>query len=266
MSKTNSLQLLAEYGDDGQSSDDDVPGPRVSTKRTFKEDTFNTSASRLLVPDSIKKLKVNQAWIDVPADHQGRLRTFEHERGNWATFAYINYEGHEGIRHLIESIINSVPVVSMNEVDDFHISLTKTVILKHHWIFPFVNSLKEKIIHHKRFVAAFGDLKVYCNEEKSRTFIGLEIVNGYNRLLSLVKDFDNCLAEFQLPQFYDDPSFHMSILWCVGDMEAKLNEYMPLLNKRLHDIMEDYLNENWCVLANCIYCKSGNKMFQFPLE
>lgn len=35
------LSLLNDYG--GESSDDDVPGPRVSTKRTFKEDNETVS-------------------------------------------------------------------------------------------------------------------------------------------------------------------------------------------------------------------------------
>lgn len=39
MFKKGALALLAKYGSD--SSDDDVPGPRVSTKRVHKSEEFS---------------------------------------------------------------------------------------------------------------------------------------------------------------------------------------------------------------------------------
>lgn len=43
-----------------------------------------------------------------------------------------------------------VPNVPLKPTDDFHISLTKTVILRHHWIDLFVESIKERITPVKR--------------------------------------------------------------------------------------------------------------------
>lgn len=43
-----------------------------------------------------------------------------------------------------------VPNVPLKPTDDFHISLTKTVILRHHWIELFVESIKERITTVKR--------------------------------------------------------------------------------------------------------------------
>lgn len=48
----------------------------------------------------------------------------------------------------------------------------------------------------------FGTLKVYCNEERTRTFIGLQIRTGYDSLMKLVEALDSCLVEFSLPTFY----------------------------------------------------------------
>ncbi|KAL3275219.1 hypothetical protein HHI36_019988 [Cryptolaemus montrouzieri] len=261
MSRQNSLQLLADYGNDGESSDEDVPGSRVSTKRVFKEEGKQL---RLPVPDCLSKVEIS-SWEDKPSEHQGRVRSFQHERGNWATFIYIPYQSHYQFNHIIDWIIDFVPEVSLNKVEDFHISLTRTVILKYHWIFPFMNTVKENTCNYSRFIAMFGDFRVYCNEERTRTFIGLEIKTGRDTLRSLVKDLDKCLLEFKLPQFYEDPSFHMSIVWCLGDMEEKLCKYLPQLNSKLQEIIADYPDENWYILANYLFCKTGNKMFQFPL-
>lgn len=86
---------------------------------------------------------------------------------------------------------------------DLHISLTKTVILKHHWIESFIQSIKDRTSYIKKFMILFGSLRIYCNEERTRTFIGLQIRTGYDSLLKLVDALDTCLKEFSLPTFYE---------------------------------------------------------------
>lgn len=48
----------------------------------------------------------------------------------------------------------------------------------------------------------FDQLSIYCNEEKTRTFIGLQIRSGHDTLLKIVQSLDSSLAEFNLPTFY----------------------------------------------------------------
>ncbi|XP_044748014.1 U6 snRNA phosphodiesterase [Coccinella septempunctata] len=257
----SALQLLAYYGNDGESSDEDVPGPNVSTKRRFKEEV----RQRLPVPECMKKID-SPTWIDDPSEHQGRIRSFKHERGNWATFVYVPCESHNGITSLQESIIKCIPEVPIQKVEDLHLSLSKTVILKYHWIHPFMNSIKERISHYRRFVLTIGNLKVYCNEEKTRTFIGLEVTSAHDTLHALIKELDICLSEFKLPPFYQDPSFHISILWCVGDLQSKLDSYLPHFNLMLNKVMTEYSEQIWYIPVNYLFCKTGNKKFQFPLD
>lgn len=109
----------------------------------------------------------------------------------------------DGMRELISTVINNLPkVFNVQRIEKLHISLTKTVILKHHWIDIFMESIKNRIIYIKKFVIFFGSLHVYCNEERTRTFIGLEIRTGYDSLMKLVEILDECLIEFNLPTFY----------------------------------------------------------------
>lgn len=49
----------------------------------------------------------------------------------------------------------------------------------------------------------FDNFKVYCNEERTRTFLGLQIKTGYDSLIKLVEVLNKCLAEFTLPPFYE---------------------------------------------------------------
>lgn len=48
----------------------------------------------------------------------------------------------------------------------------------------------------------FGGLKVYCNEEKTRTFLSLQTRCGHDTLVQLVDAVDRCLDDFELPTFY----------------------------------------------------------------
>ncbi|CAG9864653.1 unnamed protein product [Phyllotreta striolata] len=266
LTNKGSLSLLSDYGDN--SSDDDVPGPRVSTKRTHKDDDVNLSfKKRLPLPDSfLRDNVVNEEHIDEPSLHNGRIRSFAHERGNWATFVYIPLEQQDGVKDLVNEIIRCAPEsINLKPVDDFHISLTKTVILRHHWINPFVDSVKLRTKYLNKFMILFNDLKIYCNEERTRTFIGLRIQTGYDSLKSLVDILDVCLGEFSLPAFYEDPSFHMSIVWCAGDLENELKEILPEFSNRFQELMDSYSQDNWYMYVSYLLCKSGNKHFKFGL-
>lgn len=53
-----------------------------------------------------------------------------------------------------------------------------------------------------RFVVEFGGLAVYCNEERTRTFLGLQPLVGHQQLTHTTIAIDECLDEFRLPTFY----------------------------------------------------------------
>ncbi|VEN52358.1 unnamed protein product [Callosobruchus maculatus] len=92
----------------------------------------------------------------------------------------------DGVLDLVTSIINKLGgKIPLKQTDDFHISLSKTVILKYHWIPTFVESVKTKINVCRKFMVIFDSLKIYCNEERTRTFIGLQIGSGYDSLIKI---------------------------------------------------------------------------------
>lgn len=62
-----------------------------------------------------------------------------------------------------------------------------------------------------------------------------------------------------------DPSFHISIAWCVGDYEEELNKILSQLNTRLQEVVINHHDENWYIYVEHLFCKSGNKCYAFPL-
>ncbi|XP_050301754.1 U6 snRNA phosphodiesterase 1 [Anthonomus grandis grandis] len=269
MASKNSLSLLHEYG--GDSSEDEVSGPRVSTKRTFREDEENPHSGpqfkRLPVPSICSNASKEPECIDDPSLHDGRVRSFPHERGNWATFVYIPFEATTGVTDLLAFIQEIVPEnLDLKISDNFHISLTKTVVLKYHWITPFVQGVKENIKLFRKFFILFDSIQVYCNEERTRTFLGIQIKSGHDSLIKLVQLLDRCLLEYGLPVFYKDPSFHLSIAWCVGDKKETLQTYLPKINQKFSELMQSHPQEEFYIYVNSLLCKSGNKYFQLMLN
>lgn len=95
-------------------------------------------------------------------------------------------------------------------LEDFHVSLTRTLVLKYHWIDSFVEALKNNADSYQSFTMELSDIKVYCNEDQSRTFIGITVESTNNSLQRLSQILDELLTEYQLPTFYE-----VRILDCV---------------------------------------------------
>ncbi|XP_066875792.1 U6 snRNA phosphodiesterase 1 isoform X5 [Kogia breviceps] len=161
---------------------------------------------------------------DDSAKHGGRVRTFPHERGNWATHVYVPYEAREEFLDLLEVLLPHAQtyVPRLVRMEAFHLSLSQSVVLRHHWILPFVQALKGRVASFQRFCFTADRVKIYTNQEKTRTFVGLEVTSGHTQFLDLVSEVDRVMEEFDLTTFYQDPSFHISLAWCVGDARLQL--------------------------------------------
>ncbi|XP_032442151.1 U6 snRNA phosphodiesterase 1 isoform X1 [Xiphophorus hellerii] len=198
--------------------------------------------------------------------HGGRIRSFKHERGNWATYVYLPYPPEEEFEELLEELLSALGAhgLMLTQQEEFHLSLSQTVVLRHHWIQPFTQSLQSGLSQCGRFACSAAMLKVYCNAERTRTFLGMEVSTGHAQLLDLVRVVDKTMTEFQLDTFYKEPSFHVSLAWCVGDQTEKMKELLQELQ-----IMVDNREEGPFLLRlDCVEvrCRTGNKTFRFSLK
>lgn len=136
------------------------------------------------------------------------------------------------ILSLIKST-NTLGTIEFHPIEELHMSLTRTVVLRHHWIDEFARSIQNSLKNSKRFFFFFSHLfntsnfigifysihlylirfwiylnsiQIYCNDNQSRTFISLSLAkidsNAKQNLQSIVNQLDNCLQEFKLPTFY----------------------------------------------------------------
>ncbi|XP_054934988.1 U6 snRNA phosphodiesterase 1 isoform X1 [Physeter macrocephalus] len=130
-------------------------------------------SQKLPVPDSVLDMfpGTEERPADDSAKHGGRVRTFPHERGNWATHVYVPYEAREEFLDLLEVLLPHAQtyVPRLVRMEAFHLSLSQSVVLRHHWILPFVQALKGRVASFQRFCFTADRVKIYTNQEKTST-------------------------------------------------------------------------------------------------
>ncbi|XP_069073539.1 U6 snRNA phosphodiesterase 1 isoform X2 [Pleurodeles waltl] len=279
-----SAEVLVEYSSSSSEDESSLTGPScflgVLSGRSSKDDVNPEKTSpaegvqvrssevlppprevpRLPVPESVLHMFQDNPEDQINEDvnkHGGRVRSFPHERD----------EPVEEFPELVDMLVSNAYKygVVLTKMEEFHISLSRTVVLRHHWISLFVQSLRDKLLPTHRFFCVTNQLKVYTNEERNRTFLGLEVSSGYAELQDLVWEVDRVLQEFDLETFYENPSFHLSLGWCVGDATEKLNA------KCLQELQEavDGFEDSAILLrlhVEEVRCKAGNKIFSIPLR
>ncbi|XP_055305183.1 U6 snRNA phosphodiesterase 1 [Sitodiplosis mosellana] len=227
------------------------------------------------LPNPFQKTnEVNKQEDDGSAKHNGRIRLFPHERGNWATYIYIHYPKTDFIVRLQNELLDQIKSTSTLETIEFHpneelhLSLTRTVVLQHHWIDEFVRSVEQKLRNTNRFWINLSSIQIYCNDNQTRTFISLSFAekntNSTQNLQNIVNQLDSCLKEFKLPSFYKEASFHVSLLWCLGDRRNELHALLPQFCKLLEHL-SSIDDSNLTIDVEKLFCKIGNKLYSFHL-
>lgn len=198
--------------------------------------------------------------------HGGRIRSFKHERGNWASYVYLPYHPEEEFMELLEALLSfaSAHGAVWTLQEEFHLSLSQTVVLRHHWIQPFTQSLKAGLMHCKRFLCTAGRLRVYCNAERTRTFLGMEVCAGHVQIMDLVHEVDKTMTEFHLDTFYKDPSFHVSLAWCAGDLTGQMEGCI----QGMQSLVDNHEEGPFVLQLDCeeLLFRTGNKTFRIPLK
>lgn len=98
--------------------------------------------------------------FDNPTLHGGRIRSFKHERGNWATFVYVPaLTCAEQLKDFqLEAIERLAPQIELQSTESLHLSLSKTVVLQYHQIDEFQRSLQQALHSCVRCVYNFCDI------------------------------------------------------------------------------------------------------------
>uniref|UniRef100_A0A1E1XHA0 U6 snRNA phosphodiesterase n=1 Tax=Amblyomma aureolatum TaxID=187763 RepID=A0A1E1XHA0_9ACAR len=276
MNSSGSLSLLSQYASSDECGDSGDEGPPSKGDSPRKDecqlnvisDRRHLRKRKLELPAEVLGLYKDRtdpfAWEDDQSLHDGRVRTFAHEPGVWASYAFVSGDKQSHFESFISFLCRDVDYLKPQQLSACHVSLSRTVKLRHHWIQPLVVSLRTVLAPHRRFTIRFGSLDVYTNAEKTRTFLSLKVHKGIEHLKKMVVEVDGCLTEYDLPLFYEDPSFHMSVAWCDASEEARLQQSLHELQVRLEQFSIRHPSSLVIDVAS-VWFRSGNKLFELPL-
>ncbi|XP_044167237.1 U6 snRNA phosphodiesterase 1-like isoform X9 [Acropora muricata] len=174
----------------------------------------------------------------------GPIRTFPHFPGNWAMHVFIPFMATVQFEDLVTSLVASLSPVISSDVHKLsptglHISLSRTVAIRHYWIDTLVQQLRYMLQRVRRFTCALQCPEVYTNDEKTRSFIALKTSGECQKFWDIVNSVDDIFTQFALPAFYKDPSFHVSVAWFLGECCA--NEILVNLQGRYLKARRRYL-------------------------
>ncbi|RIA87008.1 hypothetical protein C1645_828401 [Glomus cerebriforme] len=181
--------------------------------------------------------------IDDPSKHQGRVRSKPHVEGDWATHVYVEVTITEEVGHIINKIEeltkkivseDSIKIISCienhnrdnnnpSDHNDYyeeaklHISLSRPLFLKYHQIELFWNKLRKEFLNRKRFTLSFSNITSFSNDDNTRSFMALQVGKGTNELKMMVDSINKVVKDFRQTPFYENPQFHASILWALGE-------------------------------------------------
>jgi len=110
---------------------------------------------------------------------------------------------------------------------ELHISLSRPIFLRTHQrddLKRVVRSLAEK---HRRFKVSFTTFSILTNDERTRTFLSLDVGAGHPELQSLSNGLLPFLSNLRQKEYYAAPHFHASIAWALLNVCTPKEDQLP---------------------------------------
>ncbi|KAA1473812.1 hypothetical protein DENSPDRAFT_860023 [Dentipellis sp. KUC8613] len=178
--------------------------------------------------------------IDDPSKHQGRVRTTPHVEGQWAAYVYVpislddpeNAKLKQTVRKAFDRAKEKVPGLhclcstiagktesaagETNEASEMlHVSLTRPFFLRAHQREEVKRAIRALAKNHKQFTASFATFSDLTNDERTRTFLCMEVGGGHNEFRALSDALTPTLRAFKQKEYYEQPRFHASFAWAL---------------------------------------------------
>ncbi|XP_011625622.1 U6 snRNA phosphodiesterase [Amborella trichopoda] len=224
---------------------------------------------------------------------ENRIRSFPHVEGNYALYVFIPVRIPTNIRKELVPLVRKagllVPSLHAVDVDvplselcqekqmieqsllerKFHISLSRTVPIRVHQIDSIVAMLRQKFQAQRRFMIDFGRWEVFTNDDRTRTFLSMEVSsNGLNEITRQINLVNEVYRLHNLPEFYKNPRPHISLVWALGDASDSLKQAADELNRSRAQLGSSQ-RSIWTSTFNGIVCKIGKwsyKVCKFPVQ
>ncbi|PBK67775.1 hypothetical protein ARMSODRAFT_988898 [Armillaria solidipes] len=192
------------------------------------EDNEEKPVKRKKLPTLSASLVV-AAPIDNPSLHQGRKRNTPHVDGQWAAHVYISLglNRKSAMFSLLSEAIQSAKdeIPTLNDFwskdgsvgPELHVSLSRPIYLRAYQREDLKRAVKSLALTHPRFTLTFSTFAELVNDERTRTFLTIEVGAGHHQLSQLSNALAPTLQAFRQKDYYAEPRFHASIAWALRD-------------------------------------------------
>ncbi|GFR39692.1 hypothetical protein Agub_g168 [Astrephomene gubernaculifera] len=112
----------------------------------------------------------------------------------------------------------------------YHISLSRTVPIRHPQITPLTSQLSESLRDAcGSFSVTLEGCRSFANDEGTRSFVSLMVTHGSAQVCDLIRRVDTAFKQHGLPPFYEEPLPHVSVGWLAGDQRSRIDAALQRL-------------------------------------
>ncbi|CAK9135091.1 unnamed protein product [Ilex paraguariensis] len=276
--------LRTSYGDTYSDLDSDPDSDRTPPPPS---NTDPTQPSNLLPPPLLSLLNPPNSLGTFDYLEHGmasRVRSFPHGEGNYALHVYIPVNippaTKKELAQFLKRVTPLVPGLHVVNADvplnnllrddqkleqvaferEFHISLGRTVPIRVHQKDSILAMLRQKFQTHSRYWIDFNKWEVFVNDDRTRTFLSIEVTaGGLAEITKQIQAVNRIYKLHNLPEFYKDPRPHISIAWALGDIGDLLKRVVAAEMKRFIVVEGSSQKRIFTSKFSGIKCRIGNK-------
>lgn len=238
------LRALVDYAGD---SDEENGGPDTSQTNDITDskpikrkaslpDQPETPPKKAKALPKLDDTLFIPAPVDDPSKHQGRKRTIPYVEGQFIAHVCVPVKLDGDLLALLREVVRSAQTTSpawhsllepalgtaaQQGVDQrpsryySHLSLSRPVPMRAHQRDDFRREVRKAAQKCDQFPASFVRLTTLTNDDKSRTFLCVEIGAGHKEFQALSQSLTSHLASLRQLPYYAQPRFHISIAWIL---------------------------------------------------
>lgn len=273
--------LRASYANSCSDSESDSDTPRPTNENHQASGPLPPPPLALLSPpNSLGELNYSQTA------QSGRVRSFPHVEGNYALHVfipvYIPSSPKKELVQYLKKVMSLVPGLHVVDVDiplnilckddnkleqvalgrEFHISLGRTVPIRVHQIDSIVTMLRQKLQFQRRYWIDFNKWEVFVNDDQTRSFLSVEVIaGGLAEITRQIQAVNEVYRLHNLPEFYEDPRPHISLVWALGNISDSLKRAVEEMRRPIN-VGGSVQKRIFTCKFNGIECKIGNKTYK----
>lgn len=140
---------------------------------------------------------------------------------------------------------------------ELHVSLSRPVFLRAHQRQELKDAVRNIARGHRPFLLSFAAFSELTNDEKTRTFLVLEVGAGHHELKRISDELTPTLEAIRQKGYYDSPRFHASIAWALLKKPPSLpntKDHADRSNfvtiERIPEDLVSSLNETYCPILS----------------